>query len=103
MASTTSRARSYTRSGDCFGSKAFAFRTPSAIFMYAPMRRPVLLRLVIGDIVDREAAPGDHKPFDRALGAEGSNPPPSSRESAANPTSSIMARARHPPARPHPL
>jgi hypothetical protein len=30
--------------------------------MYAPMRRPVLLRPVIGDIVDREAAPGDHKP-----------------------------------------
>jgi hypothetical protein len=27
--------------------------------MYAPMRRPVLLTLVIGDIVDREAAPGD--------------------------------------------
>ena len=29
------KARSYTRSGDCFSSKAFAFPTPSAIFMYA--------------------------------------------------------------------
>jgi small-conductance mechanosensitive channel len=44
-----------TRSGDCFSSKAFAFHTPSGIFMYAPMRRPLLLRLVIGDIADREA------------------------------------------------
>jgi hypothetical protein len=56
MASTRSRARrSYTRSGDCFSRKAFAFHTPSGIFMYAPMRRPPLLRLVIGDIADREA------------------------------------------------
>jgi len=44
-----------TRSGDCFSSKAFAFHTPSGIFMYAPMRRPLLLRLVIGDIAHREA------------------------------------------------
>jgi small-conductance mechanosensitive channel len=28
---------------------------PSGIFMYAPMRRPLLPRLVIGDIADREA------------------------------------------------
>ena len=53
MVSTTSRARSFTRSGDCFSSKAFAFRTPSGIFMYAQMRRPLLPRLVIGDIADR--------------------------------------------------
>src|SRR5437868_15287814 len=59
MASTTSRARSSTRSGDCSSNKAFAFRTPSAIFMYARMRRPHLPRLPIGDIADREALGGD--------------------------------------------
>src|SRR5437763_12960182 len=59
MASTTSRARSSTRSGDCSSNKAFAFRTPSAIFMYARMRRPHLPRLPIGDIADREVLGGD--------------------------------------------
>src|SRR6516162_7544142 len=56
MASTTSRARSFSRSGDCSSNKEFAFRTPNGIFMYAPMRRPLLPRLAIGDIADHEAA-----------------------------------------------
>jgi hypothetical protein len=47
--------RSSLRQPHCFSSKAFAFHTPSGIFMYAPMRRPLLLRLVMGDIADREA------------------------------------------------
>src|SRR5205814_6656796 len=56
-----------TRFGDCFSSKAFKFHTPSGIFTYAPMRRPRLPRLAIGDFADREtlaaAPPSPTKPF----------------------------------------
>src|SRR5690242_1801456 len=67
MASTTSRARCFTRFGDCFSSKAFKFHIPSGIFTYAPMRPPRLPRLAIGDFADPEtlaaAPPSPTKPF----------------------------------------